>query len=299
MRILKDAHFFCPYILEMTFTKFKSSKESEKPHYLLIGNPVSHSISPLMHNTALKHYGIDAEYHAVAVAMSEISSLVAHFNSENFLGANITLPHKTNFITAVDELTNEASEIGAINTILKKDGKLIGHNTDAHGFTVPLMDYLDDVDLDRAIVFGSGGATKAIIFALNDLGFEEVVMVSRNPSRYTDYDGITFCGYDTWSEFAEDSSLIINATPLGMTPNTSASPIKESELSALEGTLCYDIVYNPRETTFLKQAKRAGGVPIGGLDMLIHQGAKSFQLWTGNEFPVGLVKMRLDDIFPY
>ncbi|GAB5408750.1 MAG: shikimate dehydrogenase [Balneolaceae bacterium] len=283
----------------MTFTQFKTSLESNKPHYLLIGNPVSHSVSPQMHNTALEHFGLEAKYHAVAVTMREMTSVIAHFNSELFLGANITIPHKVNFLDAVDELTKEVLEIGAINTIVKSNGKLVGHNTDAYGFTKPLEDYLGDIELNRAIVFGSGGATKAILYALNDLGFKEVVMVSRNPSKYSNLNDTILCSYDSWIEYAEDCSLIINATPLGMTPNEATSPIKEENVEVLEGKLCYDIVYNPRETTFLKQTSRGGGVPIGGLDMLIHQGAKSFQLWTGKNFPIGLVKMRLDDIFPY
>tara|TARA_R110000868_G_scaffold396971_1_gene669416 strand:+ start:2258 stop:3109 length:852 start_codon:yes stop_codon:yes gene_type:complete len=283
----------------MTFTQFKASEESKKPHYLLIGNPVSHSVSPVMHNTAFEYYGITAAYHAVAVSMSEITGVIAHFNSESFLGANITIPHKQNFIESVDVLTKEASEIGAINTILKKEGSLIGHNTDAYGFIAPLEEYIEEIYLDRAIVFGSGGATKAIIYALNDLGFDEVVMVSRNPNKYSNFNDVVLCSYDLWLDYAEETSLIINATPLGMTPNTDASPVNEKEEALLEGKLCYDIVYNPRETKFLKQAKRSGGTPIGGLDMLIHQGAKSFQLWTGKQFPIALIKMRLDEIFPY
>ena len=276
----------------MTFSQFKVSPKSNSPHYLLIGNPVSHSVSPLMHNTALKHYEIEAKYHAVAVSMSDIPSLLAHFNNDNFLGANITIPHKENFFDAVDELTVEAKDIGAINTIIKRDGKLIGHNTDAYGFK-------EELEFGRAVVFGSGGATKAIIYALNDLGFEEVVMVSRKPQMHNQITNATMCSYDAWTEYADECSLIINATPLGMIPNTESSPIQPHEVEYLEGKLCYDIVYNPRETTFLKQAKLSGGIPIDGLDMLIHQGAKSFQLWTGQEFPVGLVKMKLDDIFPY
>ncbi len=283
----------------MTFTKFKQSEKSNSPHYLLIGNPVSHSVSPLMHNTALKQHEIDAEYHAVAVAMSEIPSLVAHFNSPNFLGANITIPHKENFMEVVDELTPQAREIGAINTIIKQESKLIGHNTDAYGFQVPLEEYLGDMELSRAIVFGSGGATKAIVYALNETGFEEVVMVSRRPERYSGFNDVLTCSYDEWTEYAEYASLIVNATPLGMIPNTDASPIKDNERELLEGKLCYDIVYNPKETKFLKQAIGAGGIPIEGIDMLIHQGAKSFQLWTGKEFPIGLIKMKLDDIFPH
>ena len=283
----------------MTFTKFKESKKSNQPHYLLIGNPVSHSVSPLMHNTALKYHKIDAEYHAVAVAMSEIPSLVAHFNNESFLGANITIPHKENFLDVVDALTKEADEIRAINTILKQNGKLIGHNTDAYGFAAPLEDYLDDLDMGRAIIFGSGGATKAIIYALNDLGFDEVIMVSRRPEKYSDIAGVILSSYYNWPDYVEEASLIINATPLGMIPNTDASPIKNNERELLSEKLCYDIVYNPKETTFLKQARSSNGITIGGIDMLIHQGAKSFKLWTGKEFPIGLIKMKLDEIFPY
>ncbi len=283
----------------MTFTKFKQSEKSNSPHYLLIGNPVNHSVSPLMHNTALKQHEIDAEYHAVAVAMSEIPSLAAHFNDPNFLGANITIPHKENFMEVVDEFTPEAEVIGAINTLIKQNGKLIGHNTDSYGFQVPLEEHLEEIEPDRAIIFGSGGATKAIVYALNDLGFEEVVMVSRRPDRYSDSSDLITCGYDFWADYADETSLIINATPLGMIPNTEASPIKDDEKELLEGKLCYDIVYNPKETKFLKQAISVGGIPIGGIDMLIHQGAKSFQLWTGKEFPIGLIKMKLDDIFPH
>lgn len=291
--------FFVNIFLPMTFSKFKLSEESNKPHYLLIGNPVSHSVSPLMHNTALDRHGIEATYHAVSVSMSELPSLIAHLNEDQFLGANITIPHKENLMDAVDVLTAEANEIGAINTIIKREHELVGHNTDAHGFAVPLEDYEDDLSYERAIIFGSGGATKAIIYALRNLGFEEVVMVSRRPSRYESQDGLILCSYDSWVDYAEEAELVINATPLGMVPNTESSPINDEQIEFLTGKLCYDIVYNPRETKFLKQAKASEGIPIGGLNMLIHQGAESFRLWTGKEFPLGLITQKLDEIFPY
>ena len=112
-------------------------------------------------------------------------------------------------------------------------------------------------------------------------------------------DTIKELNYDNWMEFADDTSLIVNATPLGMVPNTDASPIQDHEIDHLTGKVCYDIVYNPRETKFLKQAKQADGIPVGGLDMLIYQGAKSFELWTGKHFPLGLVNMKLDEVFPH
>ena len=290
---------FFAYISPMKFDEFLMSEESVLPHYLLIGNPVSHSVSPIMHNTALQHHGLTGRYHAVEVEMNNITSLVAHFNKSSFLGANITIPHKLTLFNAVDTLTNEAREIGAINTIIKDGEILTGHNTDAFGFTEPLKEYEDDLEPDRAIIFGSGGATRAIVFALNEMGFEEIVMVSRNPDMIKSNGGLILSSYNSWQDYADESTLIINATPLGMTPNIETSPVQDNEVDFLVGKICYDIVYNPRETKFLKQTKKAGGIPIGGLDMLIYQGAESFRLWTGKEFPIGLIKMKLDEHFSH
>lgn len=282
----------------MNFTEFLQSESSRNPHYLLIGSPISHSVSPLMHNTALTHHGLKAEYHAVGVRQSEIPSLIAHFNRVEFLGANITIPYKETLFQSVDTLGVEAAQIGAINTIVKRDGKIIGENTDAYGFRVPIEEYEEELAGERAIIFGTGGATKAISFALHEIGIEEIIMVSRRPGRYDPSSDIMMCSYENWTAYAEEASIIINATPLGMAPNTDASPVKEVETEVLRGKICYDAVYNPQETKFLKQAKSVDGIPIGGLDMLIHQGAKSFKLWTGQEFPLGLIKMKLDDVFP-
>ncbi|MEX2477470.1 MAG: shikimate dehydrogenase [Gracilimonas sp.] len=282
----------------MEFTKFLESESSRKPHYLLIGSPISHSVSPLMHNTALEHHGLKAEYHAVSVRNSDISSLIAHFNRLEFLGANITIPYKGTLYDAMDTLGMEAAQIGAINTIVKRDGKIVGENTDAYGFKAPLEEFEDELAGERAVIFGTGGATKAINFALHELGVEEIVMVSRRPGKYDGSDSTVMCTYDNWVAYAEEAALIINATPLGMVPNTDASPVKDHEVEILNGKICYDVVYNPQQTKFLTQCKDADGVPIGGLDMLIHQGAKSFKIWTGQEFPLGLIKMKLDDVFP-
>lgn len=282
----------------MEFSKFLQSESSRMPHYLLIGSPISHSVSPLMHNTALDHFGLKAEYHAVSVRNSEVSSLIAHFNRLEFLGANVTIPYKETLFDAMDTLGVEAAQIGAINTIVKRDGRIVGENTDAYGFKVPIEEYENELAGERAIIFGTGGATKAISFALYEMGVEEIIMVSRRPGKYDPSEEIIMCNYDNWFAYAEESAIIINATPLGMTPNTDASPVKEREKTILEGKICYDIVYTPRKTKFLKQAEESGGIPIEGLDMLIHQGAQSFKLWTGHEFPTGLIKMKLDDVFP-
>lgn len=284
----------------MKFKEFIQSEEARKPHYLLIGNPVGHSISPLMHNAALEYYGLPERYVAVEVSLPELPSLIAHFNQPSFKGANVTIPHKENLFDAVDVLSAEAVQIGAINTIVKQQNRLIGDNTDAYGFGVPIAQYSDILSGERAIIFGTGGATKAIFFALKEMNIEEIVMVSRRPGNYdnTFDQSIVRCSYENWPAYADEAAIIVNATPLGMVPNTDASPVPDSDKQYLADKICYDIVYNPRNTKFLKQAAAVGGIPIEGLDMLIYQGAKSFRLWTGKEFPVSLIKMRLEDVFP-
>lgn len=280
----------------MQFKEFVNSEFINRPHFLLIGNPVEHSISPFMHKIALNHHDIDANYIAISVELSEIHLLASHFNKPEFLGANITIPYKMDLIPYMDDLSNTAALIGAINTVVKFENKIFGDNTDAHGFKAPLTQYTD-LATDRAIIFGSGGATKAIVFALNDFGFNEVCIVTRKHNVNIDQPNVTICSYDGWQHYSEDTTLFINATPLGMAPNFDSSPVKDYELNYFKGKLCYDIVYNPRETKFLKQAKNANGIPIGGLEMLIHQGDESFYKWTNKRFPIDLVKMKLNELF--
>lgn len=291
-------HNSSPIILK--FSEFIESEKSQLSHYLLIGNPVMHSLSPAMHNLALKHNKIGGEYISVSVSSRDVNMVLAHCTNDSFLGANITIPHKELFLDMVDELTDEAKEIGAINTLVKQDGKLIGHNTDAYGFIKPIENYIDTLHGERVIIFGSGGATKAIVFALQDLGVEQIVLVSRRPEIYESNgsENIIRCSYDNWIAYADDAAMIVNATPLGMTPNTESSPVPDQDIEILNEKICYDIVYNPRQTKFLKQAIQAGGTPIGGLDMLIYQGAKSFNLWTGFEFPIEKIKSKLDEVLP-
>ncbi len=293
------AHEFRKQI-PLNFSDFINSDRSSLSHYLLIGNPVMHSLSPAMHNLALKHNKLGGEYLAVSVAQKDVNMVIAHCTNEAFLGANITIPHKELFLDVVDELTEEGAEIGAINTLIKREGKLIGHNTDAYGFMKPIEEYQGDLAGERVVIFGSGGATKAIIYALRNADVQELILVSRRPEMYYDSGetDIIRCGYENWTAYGEEAAMIVNATPLGMSPNTEASPIQNNETEILEGKLCYDIVYNPRETKFLRQSNENGGISIGGLDMLIHQGARSFKLWTGHEFPIEKIKTKLNEILP-
>ena len=253
-----------------------------------------------MHNTAARVLGIDTRYHAIALRADELSSVAAHLNSEHFQGANITIPYKHMLMQYMDELSIVAEDIGAINTIVKEHGRLIGDNTDIYGFTVPLRPFKDELLDANALVFGTGGATKAIINALTDLGVNEITVISRSPDNknyFSSHENVRVEGYGAWTTFADESAIIINATPLGMHPKENESPVREEEIEIMRDKICYDIVYNPLETKFLKQAEKAGARTIGGLDMLIHQGSKSFELWTGKSFPIEEIKEVLHESF--
>lgn len=283
----------------MNFTEFQRSEYSRQPHFLLFGNPVSHSLSPLMHNTAASHYSLEIRYHAVRLYRSELSSVAAHFNKKAFKGANITLPYKQMLIDYMDGLDSTASSIGAINTIVKKGLSIKGFNTDSYGFSVPLQKFKDELKGSRALVFGTGGATRAVIHALTKFDVQEIVLISRNPARRSEFEKgehIRLEGYDAWAALAEDAAIIVNATPLGMEPNADSAPVREEEGDVLGNKICYDIVYKPLKTKFLSMAEAAGARTIGGLEMLIHQGSRSFELWTGKPFPIEEVRNKLYEV---
>lgn len=269
------------------------STASKQPHLLIVGFPLGHTLSPLMHNAALHHYGMEAKYMAVELKPDEISSFISHCNSDFFIGCNITLPYKEEFFRLADRLDPDAKEIGALNVLVKEDHQLIGYNTDTDGFLAPLQKYSDIIEGSRAIVFGTGGSSKAVCTGLRKMGVEEIVQVSRSASgsfEERDSEDKRIVDYSQWSAFADEATIIVNCTPLGMKPNVGITPVRESETELLETKLCYDLVYNPVKTTFLSQAEKAGGIAIGGLEMLIEQGSRAFELWTGEPFPGEIVR---------
>ncbi|MCG2589782.1 shikimate dehydrogenase [Rhodohalobacter sulfatireducens] len=280
----------------LSFRDFKNSAITEKRIYAVVGHPISHSLSPIMHQTALDYYEIDAEYVAIDLPLNQLREFIPWCNHDNFLGCNITIPHKEAFNEIVDEIDPFARDVGVINTLVKRDYKLIGYNTDVYGFLKPLEPYIDDIEHSRAIIFGTGGASKAVKIALESEDFEELIFVSRRPNQRkieSDISEIRVLDYNQWQSFAEEADLFINTTPVGMYPNSEKTFLREGEVELFEGKICYDLIYNPLETIFLKQASEFGAVTINGLDMLIHQGSKSFELWTGHTFPVEKIRNKL------
>lgn len=280
------------------FADFITSKSSKSPHYLVVGHPISHSLSPLMHNLSLDYVGINSTYYAIDLHPNDLPTFSAWCNRDEFLGCNITIPYKQQLMEVVDSKHSLAHEVGAINTIVKEENKLVGYNTDVYGFLEPIKQYTDELEGTDAIIFGTGGASKAVSVALRTIGFEQIYFVSRSPERFTKLnESESYINYNQWSAYLDNVSMVINTTPLGMLPNTNKSPVRDGEEYLLKDKICFDIVYNPIQTKFLQQAENHALVTINGLDMLIYQGSKSFELWTGHSFPFQQIKDRLMEEF--
>lgn len=280
----------------LKFKDFITSDKAKKPHYLVIGHPIGHSLSPLMHRIALQHHKIEADYLAIDLSPGETAGFISWINQDAFSGANITIPYKKEFLPVADELDETARSAGALNTLVKSNNVIRGFNTDVDGFRQPLEQYRERLKGESVIIFGTGGASQAVIVALEQLEVEQIVMVSRNPGNRTAgdvQDHLVFCSYQEWQAYAAESVMIVNTTPLGMYPAADQSPVDKQDVHLLEQKICYDLVYNPAVTQFIHQAEQAGAEIIGGLEMFIGQGNRAFQLWTGKEFPVRQVQSAL------
>lgn len=284
-----------------TIDSFLAETAPLGPFGVILGFPVSQSLSPEMHNLAARQHGLDFRYHRLEVRPEHLERLREVFAHPHFVGANVTVPHKIDIARVVDDLSDEALVIGAVNTIARKDGRVVGYNTDAYGFTKPLEPFRERLKGRSAMIFGSGGATRAIVYALNQLGMETVWLVARQPHTVDKNDffaskNIKTVSYRRWTTEAADIELVINATPLGMAPDVDTAPIEEHEKDALIGKIVYDIVYKPMETKLLRMARQVMADTVDGVDMLVNQGAKAFELWTGKEFPIEAVNRRVRDV---
>lgn len=283
----------------------------------LIGYPLKHSISPLFQQAALDYYQLDIRYEAWETKPEELAAAVARLRSPQALGANVTVPYKEIVLTLLDGVDEIANLIGAVNTVVKHDNKLLGYNTDAYGFVQALREEAHFVPkAKRAIVLGAGGAARAIAFALIREGVSSLVIINRTLeraraladtlARYMPSSGdasgtwtsITVLPWETVSssETFKGCHLIVNCTTMGMkhTPEEGKSPLSQEVIPT--GVLVYDLVYNPCPTPLLKLARKAGASILSGLPMLVYQGAASFELWTGRKAPVGLMLGRAREI---
>ena len=257
----------------------------------LIGYPLGHSLSPKIHTAALKACGLEGNYSLFPISPEDkqgLKGLLSRVKSGELTGLNVTIPHKQNVIDFMDDLTPTAKNIGAVNTIYKRNDKLIGDNTDALGFLSDLNRVWSDakskiVNRKSAIILGAGGSARAIVYALVNDGWEVTLAARRIEQAQQLADSIdnyqlTIANYSNLQFSIYD--LLVNTTPLGMTPNTETSPLPENTVLS-KSTFVYDLVYNPRETKLVRDARSQGLSASTGLGMLIEQAALAFEKWTG------------------
>jgi shikimate dehydrogenase len=268
----------------------------------LIGWPVEHSVSPAMHNAAFAALGLNWGYVPLPVLPELVAVALQELRAQGFQGANVTAPHKQTVMAYLDEVTEVARAIGAANTLLLRDGKLIGHNTDADGFRLALAHAGVEPAGGRAVVVGCGGGGRAVAYGLLKAGAAQIVVLGRNLGRAEALaEALSEVAdasqrlravpltSDSLVQWARSADLLVNATPLGMAPDQGSSIWPEDRPLPAHVTVV-DLVYNPPETRLMRQARESGARAIGGLEMLVRQGALSFELWTGE--PARLDVMR-------
>ena len=253
--------------------------------FAVLGDPVSHSLSPVMHNQGLSDIGYNGVY--LAFRVQDIGKAVSGIRALGIKGASITIPHKVSIIPFLDELDDTAEKIGAVNTIINRQGVLSGYNSDCLGAVKAISEKTAIEDKDFVII-GAGGAARAIGFGIISRG-GRLTILNRSVDKGEKL------ARDLGSEFQHISNLnktkcqiLINTTPLGMIPDTDAMPVKSDNLE--KSMVVMDVIYNPLKTRLLKEAEHIGCTTIDGLSMFVYQGAFQFELWTGKKAPVGVMK---------
>lgn len=255
----------------------------------LIGYPLEHSLSPKIHTAALKACGLDGDYSLFPIEPDDqqgLKDLLSRVRAGEITGLNVTIPHKQNVIEFMDKLTPTANAIGAVNTIYLKNEKLIGDNTDALGFLKDLQRFIGYREMETGksvLVFGAGGSARAVVYALLNDGWDVTIAARRVEqaqglaTSFTNY----HLRITSFTDFQLSTfNLIVNTTPLGMSPKINQSPMPEN-LSLPQHIVIYDLVYNPRETKLVRDARSHGLQATTGLGMLIEQAAPAFEIWTG------------------
>jgi shikimate dehydrogenase len=270
---------------------------------VLIGHPVAHSFSGAMQQAALDALGVDARYELWDRRQIDLADAIAELRGEEFLGANVTIPHKEHVVPLVDRLTEDAQATGAVNVISREGKKLIGHNTDVPGFKVALDKLVGRQKMPRhAVVLGAGGAARAVVYALITEGFQRIVVFNRHLHRgegLVRHFGRSAAHMDLkampWHESVLEAELsktkvLVNATSIGMVAGETPIP---AELLPPD-LLVMDLVYNPPQSQLLRDAAAAHCATMNGELMLLQQGARSFELWTGQHAPLEVMQAELE-----
>tara|TARA_B100001248_G_scaffold119622_1_gene89389 strand:+ start:254 stop:1045 length:792 start_codon:yes stop_codon:yes gene_type:complete len=246
--------------------------------YLVIGNPIQHSLSPLIHNYWIKKNNINAIYEKEKLEKASLKNLISKVKEGKIHGVNVTIPFKKDIIPYLEELTLESEHTQSVNTIYLNDNKVTGHNTDIDGFRLAIQDIKFDISKKHILIVGAGGVVPSIIYALMKMNVNKISLINRTKKKAEDlkklFKDLNLINWDEIQSF----DMIINATSVGLKINDKLN----LDLSKIENNkLFYDVIYNPRETNFLKNAKTLGNKTENGKKMFIHQAAQSFKIWHG------------------
>jgi shikimate dehydrogenase len=275
------------------------SKISRKTKlYALIGNPIEHSLNPLMQNAAFQALGLKCVYLSFRVESKELCTAINGIKSLGLLGFNVTIPYKASIWKYLDEMDPHANDIGAINTVTNREGKLVGYNTDGAAALAVLKEEVASLWEKRIVIIGAGGAARAISFYLAPLA-KNLVILNRTELKAFDL-ARTLCQRFKKSSIKgekltkesivnelDDVDILLNTTSVGMYPHVDETLVDKAMIHS--EMIVFDIVYNPLKTRLLKEAEEAGATIINGLKMLVYQGALSFEIWRGVKPPIDVM----------
>ena len=245
--------------------------------FLVIGNPIEHSLSPKLHNYWFKKNNIDANYDKKLINESDLKNIISEIKKKKISGINVTVPFKKLIIPFLDELSPEANQSQSVNTISEKDGKIIGHNTDIAGFELGLRHFKYDVKNKKVFILGAGGVVSSIILALNKMKASKIILSNRTKEKAENMKNLfKFLDVVEWGDLP-NFDMIINATSVGLKKDDKIN-FDYSKIGS--NKFFYDVIYNPKETIFLKKARELGNKTENGKMMFIYQAHQAFTIWN-------------------
>ncbi|HBB35859.1 MAG TPA: shikimate dehydrogenase [Cyanobacteria bacterium UBA8803] len=270
----------------------------------VIGDPIEHSLSPVMHNAAIAHLGVDYVYLPFHIRKEELEVAIAGFAAIGVDGFSITIPHKQAIIPLLSEVSDIARSVGAVNTVWRTDPGWRGTNTDVAGFIAPLQAQNRDWSKTTAVILGCGGAARAVVVGCYELGCRNIHVLGRNQQKLTEFQEswvsspvkvtLKVHPWERLPQLISQANLLVNTTPVGMSPKIEESPVDVEVMQKLtEGAIAYDLIYTPNPTQFLQQAAQQGAIAIDGLEMLVQQGAAALEIWLGQTPPVDIMRRSL------